>query len=102
MSPRILVLIAAVLASSISMARADTVTRTYFNPAVFGKPVALCMSDRASCGTNHAKLADQSVAQSKDIVKAVSAEKLVEARGTLDKLSATCNACHELHPEQRK
>lgn len=50
MSPRILVLIAAVLASSISMARADTVTRTYFNPAVFGKPVALCMSDRASCG----------------------------------------------------
>lgn len=50
MSPRILVLIAAVLASPISMAKADTATRTYFNPAVFGKPVALCMSDRASCG----------------------------------------------------
>ncbi|HKT81019.1 MAG TPA: hypothetical protein VJP86_12415 [Vicinamibacterales bacterium] len=48
------------------------------------------------------KLADQSVAQSKDIVKAVSAGKLDEARGALDKLSATCNACHELHPEQRK
>lgn len=24
--------------------------RTFFNPQVFGKPVALCMSDRASCG----------------------------------------------------
>lgn len=50
MFPRISFLIAAVLASSISMAKADTATRTYFNPAVFGKPVALCMSDRASCG----------------------------------------------------
>lgn len=35
---------------SIPMVRAETTLRTYFNPAVFGKPVALCMSDRASCG----------------------------------------------------
>jgi len=50
MFPRFLVLIAAALTLSVSMAKADTATRTYFNPAVFGKPVALCMSDRTSCG----------------------------------------------------
>jgi hypothetical protein len=50
MFPRFLVLIAAALTLSVSTAKADTATRTYFNPAVFGKPVALCMSDRASCG----------------------------------------------------
>jgi hypothetical protein len=53
MSARFLSLIAALLACaslSISEALAETSTRTYFNPAVFGKPVALCMSDRASCG----------------------------------------------------
>ena len=49
MFPRCLVLIAA-LTLSMPVAKADTATRTYFNPAVFGKPVALCMSDRASCG----------------------------------------------------
>jgi hypothetical protein len=37
-------------ALSVSAAKAETATRTYFNPAVFGKPVALCMSNRASCG----------------------------------------------------
>ncbi|WP_119270335.1 hypothetical protein [Taklimakanibacter deserti] len=50
MFPRFLVLIAAALTLSVSIAKADTATRTYFNPAVFGKPVALCMSDRTSCG----------------------------------------------------
>jgi hypothetical protein len=50
MFPRFLVLIAAALTLSMPMAMADTATRTYFNPNVFGKPVALCMSDRASCG----------------------------------------------------
>ncbi|MGE0240132.1 MAG: hypothetical protein AB7S59_15545 [Parvibaculaceae bacterium] len=50
MFPRRLVLIAAALTLSLPMAKADTSTRTYFNPAVFGKPVALCMTDRTSCG----------------------------------------------------
>lgn len=31
-------------------AQAENAARTYFNPQVYGKPVALCMSDRASCG----------------------------------------------------
>lgn len=31
-------------------AQAEPTFRTYFNPQVYGKPVALCMSDRASCG----------------------------------------------------
>lgn len=31
-------------------AQADTTLRTFFNPQVYGKPVALCMADRASCG----------------------------------------------------
>ncbi|QIG46267.1 hypothetical protein G5V57_00655 [Nordella sp. HKS 07] len=31
-------------------AQADSTLRTFFNPQVYGKPVALCMSDRASCG----------------------------------------------------
>ena len=50
MTARLPLLIAAVLTLSAPLAKADTATRTYFNPAVFGKPVALCMSDRASCG----------------------------------------------------
>lgn len=50
MSPRLPVLIAAALTLSITVAEAGSNTRTFFNPAVFGKPVALCMSDRASCG----------------------------------------------------
>jgi|SRR5687767_11012341 hypothetical protein len=50
MFPRCLVLIATALTLSMPMAKADTATRTYSNPNVFGKPVALCMSDRASCG----------------------------------------------------
>ena len=53
MTARFLSLTAAAFACaslSISMARAETTTRTYFNPAVFGKPVALCLSDRTSCG----------------------------------------------------
>jgi len=37
-------------ALSIPTAKAESNLRTYFNPAVFGKPVAYCMSDRASCG----------------------------------------------------
>jgi hypothetical protein len=47
------VLIAAVLSfASVSgiSAHAESTARTYFNPQVHGKPVALCMSDRASCG----------------------------------------------------
>lgn len=53
MSPRSKILIAAALsfaALSIPAAKAESSLRTYFNPAVFGKPVALCMTDRASCG----------------------------------------------------
>ncbi len=53
MSTRSKILIAAALsfaALSVPMARAESSLRTYFNPAVFGKPVAFCMSDRASCG----------------------------------------------------
>jgi hypothetical protein len=49
MYPRLAFLIAAALTLSMPLAKAET-TRTFFNPAVFGKPVALCMSDRASCG----------------------------------------------------
>src|SRR5262245_37723703 len=49
MSPRFFVLIAS-LTLPTALAKAETTTRTFFNPAVFGKPVALCMSDRASCG----------------------------------------------------
>lgn len=53
MSARRLSLIAAALICATlaaPSAGAGTTTRTFFNPAVFGKPVALCMSDRASCG----------------------------------------------------
>ncbi len=50
-SRKMLIAAAVSLASlSMPMAKAETALRTYFNPAVFGKPVALCMSDRASCG----------------------------------------------------
>lgn len=31
-------------------AQAETSLRTFFNPQASGKPVALCMSDKASCG----------------------------------------------------
>jgi hypothetical protein len=47
------VLIAAVLSFACLWgvpAQAENAARTYFNPQVYGKPVALCMSDRASCG----------------------------------------------------
>ena len=53
MSARFPVLIAAAVCLatfSIPMARAETGLRTYFNPAVYGKPVSICMSDRQSCG----------------------------------------------------
>lgn len=50
MSARFLLLTAALFCVPLATAEAGTATRTYFNPAVFGKPVALCMSDRASCG----------------------------------------------------
>ena len=53
MSPRSKILFAAALGFallSIPMANAESTLRTYFSPAIFGKPVALCMSDRASCG----------------------------------------------------
>ncbi len=32
------------------MAHAQNSLRTYFNPQVYGKPVALCMTGKASCG----------------------------------------------------
>ena len=48
MSARLLVLMALVMTLATPPAQAET--RTFFNPAVFGKPVTLCMSDRASCG----------------------------------------------------
>jgi len=52
MSARRPLLIALIACAPLTLAaaKAETATRTYFNPAVFGKPVALCMSDRASCG----------------------------------------------------
>ena len=51
MSARSRVIVVAVLSlASIPLVKAETATRTFFNPAVFGKPVAVCMSDRASCG----------------------------------------------------
>ena len=50
MYARLPLLIAAALTLSVTAAEAASTTRTFFNPAVFGKPVALCMSDRASCG----------------------------------------------------
>jgi hypothetical protein len=50
MSARFLFLTLAVVGCASGFAKADTTTRTFFNPAVFGKPVAVCMSDRASCG----------------------------------------------------
>jgi hypothetical protein len=50
MYARLAFLIAAFLTLSITVAEAGSTTRTFFNPAVFGKPVALCMSDRATCG----------------------------------------------------
>lgn len=53
MTARSKILIAAAVsfaALSIPTAKAESNLRTYFNPAVFGKPVAFCMSDRASCG----------------------------------------------------
>lgn len=53
MFPRSKILIATALsfaALSIPMAKAESNLRTYFNPAIFGKPVAFCMSDRTSCG----------------------------------------------------
>jgi hypothetical protein len=49
MSARLALSIVATLSLSLPLAHAET-TRTFFNPAIFGKPVALCMSDRASCG----------------------------------------------------
>src|SRR5262245_24587597 len=49
MSARFLILIAA-LTLAPPLAGAESATRTFFNPALFGKPVALCMADRASCG----------------------------------------------------
>jgi len=53
MSARFPVLIATALclaSFSIPMAKAETGLRTYFNPAIYGKPVSICMSDRQSCG----------------------------------------------------
>jgi hypothetical protein len=50
MFPRFLALIGTALTLSMPLAKADAATRTYFNPNIFGKPVALCMSDRTSCG----------------------------------------------------
>ena len=50
MSARFKILIAALTLASIPTAEAQSTLRTFFNPEVFGKPVALCMTDRASCG----------------------------------------------------
>jgi hypothetical protein len=49
MSIRLFAIIAAALTLATPLAKAEP-TRTFFNPAVFGKPVALCKLDRASCG----------------------------------------------------
>lgn len=49
MYARLALSIAAAFTLSLPLAHAET-TRTFFKPAIFGKPVALCMVDRASCG----------------------------------------------------
>src|SRR5262245_45427598 len=49
MAIRFLILITALILAA-PLARAESTTRTFFNPAIFGKPVAVCMADRASCG----------------------------------------------------
>jgi hypothetical protein len=48
-----------------------------------------------------AKLAVTARAQAKDVASAGTAGKFDEASASLAKLSATCNTCHELHPEKR-
>ena len=47
------------------------------------------------------KLAQQSRAFSGEIANAARAGKLDQAAKAFDSLNATCNACHELHPEKR-
>ena len=47
------------------------------------------------------KLAQTSRALSKDVAAAGAANKILVAQAALEKLSANCNACHDLHPEKR-
>jgi hypothetical protein len=47
------------------------------------------------------KLAQQARSQSKEMGAAADSAKFDDAEGVFAKLSATCNACHDLHPEKR-
>jgi hypothetical protein len=47
------------------------------------------------------KLAQEARSQSKEMGAAADAAKFDDAEGVFAKLSATCNACHDLHPEKR-
>jgi hypothetical protein len=47
------------------------------------------------------KLAQTSRTQSKSVATEAGADKIDDAKDALQKLSATCNACHALHPEKR-
>src|SRR5262249_47006031 len=47
------------------------------------------------------KLAQDSEALCKQIAAAAKAQTFDQAQAAFVKLSATCNACHDLHPEKR-
>ena len=47
------------------------------------------------------KLAQASRALARETAAAATAGKMPGARSAFDKLSASCNACHDLHPEKR-
>jgi hypothetical protein len=47
------------------------------------------------------KLAQAARSQSKEMGAAAAAAKFDDAEGLFAKLGATCNACHDLHPEKR-
>jgi hypothetical protein len=46
-------------------------------------------------------LARQARSLATETAAAASRSRFVEAKAAFDKLSATCNACHDLHPEKR-
>lgn len=47
------------------------------------------------------KLAQTARAQAKDVATLGKAEKFDQSAEAFDKLNATCNTCHDLHPEKR-
>lgn len=47
------------------------------------------------------KLAQTARAQAKDVATLGKAEKFDQSADAFDKMNATCNTCHDLHPEKR-